>query len=83
MMDPRLELFDANGVSIATNDNWKSDHQLEIEATGLAPTDDAEAAIIVDLPAGATTAHLRGSNNSSGIALIEFYELPQPSGDAR
>lgn len=74
--DPILELFDANGMSIASNDDWRTDQEQEIQATGLAPTNDAEAAIVTLLPAGATTAHLRGSGNSSGIGLIEIYALP-------
>jgi hypothetical protein len=76
MSDPALELFDANGLSIASNDNWKDTQEQEILATGLAPTDNAEAAIVTLLPAGATTAHLRGSGDSTGIGLIEIYALP-------
>jgi hypothetical protein len=76
LSDPVLELFDANGVSIAANNDWKTAQEQEIRATGLAPTDDAEAAIVTILPAGATTAHLRGNGNSSGLGLIEIYALP-------
>jgi hypothetical protein len=76
LSDPELELFDANGSSIASNNDWKTTQEQEINATGLAPTNDAEAAIVTILPAGATTAHLRGNGDSSGIGLIEIYALP-------
>ncbi len=74
--DPILELFDANGTSIAVNDNWRDSQQSDIIASGLAPTNDAEAAIATVLPPGATTAHLRGANNTSGIGLIEIFARP-------
>ncbi|HMG05698.1 MAG TPA: hypothetical protein VK581_09560, partial [Chthoniobacterales bacterium] len=54
--------------------------EMDITATGLAPTDDAESAIDVTLAPGAYTAVVRGKNNTSGVALIELYDLDQPSG---
>jgi hypothetical protein len=77
LTDPTLEVRGANGEQIATNNDWKSDQQLAIERSGLAPTDDREAAVILTLPGSARfTAILRGNNNSTGIGLVEFYELP-------
>ena len=55
LADPTLELHDADGTVIASDDNWKENQQAAIEATHLAPPDDAEAAILVELPAGAYT----------------------------
>jgi plastocyanin len=60
LQDPTLSLFDANGVIITSNDNWKDTQQAELQATGLAPTDDHESAILVTLPAGSFTVIVRG-----------------------
>ena len=77
MDDPTLELFDQNGTSIATNDNWKdAPNKAAIEATGLAPTNDAESAILMSVPPTPYTAIVRGKNNTTGIALVEVYNVP-------
>ena len=68
--------MNANGDSIAANDNWKDSKQAELEESGLAPTNDLEAAVIVNLSAGNFTAVLRGVGNTSGTALIEIYDAP-------
>ena len=60
LQDPTLSLFDANGAMTASNDNWKDTQQAELQATGLAPTDDHESAILVTLPAGSFTVIVRG-----------------------
>ena len=52
--DPTLEIHDGSGNTIATNDDWKEAQQVQIEATGLPPADDREAAIWATLPVGAT-----------------------------
>lgn len=75
MADPTLELHDSNGVIIASNDNWKETQQAAIEATKIPPTNDAEAAIIATLAPGAYTAIVRGKNNTTGVALVEAYQL--------
>jgi len=76
MADPTLELHDATGATIATNDNWQSSSQVnEIRASGLAPTDPLESAIVATLPPGSYTAIVRGANNTTGVALVECYEL--------
>jgi N-acetylneuraminic acid mutarotase len=76
LADPRLELRDANGTLRAANDNWRSDQQTEIAATGLAPANDAESAIIETLSAGGYTALVRGVNENSGIGIVEAFALP-------
>jgi hypothetical protein len=73
--DPVLELRDGNGGLIASNDNWKDDQQSEIEATGIPPRDDAEAAIVRSMSPALYTAILRGNNDGIGIALVEIYRL--------
>jgi NHL repeat len=75
LQDPTLELHDANGTTIAFNDNWKDSQQSEIQATGIPPNDDRESAIVATLSAGNYTAVVRGKNNSTGIGLVEVYNL--------
>lgn len=75
LLDPKLELHDQNGTLIASNDNWKDTQEAEIAATGLAPTDDREAAILQTLTAGPYTAIVEGVNATVGIALVEVYTL--------
>ncbi len=73
--DPTLELHDSNGTVLAFNDNWRSDQEAEIIATGLPPTDDLESAIIRDLTPSTYTAIVRGVSNTTGVALVEAYGL--------
>ena len=73
--DPTLELRDSFGVLRATNDNWRETQQAEIEMTGLAPSNDAEAAIFDDLPPGNYTALVRGKDQT-GIGVVEVYHVP-------
>lgn len=75
LQDPRLELFDDNGVMIQANDNWKDSQKAEIEATGLAPGDDRESAIVRDLAPGAYTAITRGVGDTTGVGLVEAYDI--------
>ena len=73
--DPALSLFDANGTLLAFNDNWKDTQQAEITASGKAPPDDWESAIMRTLVPGNYTAVVRGMNNTTGLALVEVYAL--------
>jgi len=74
--DPMLELHDSSGATIATNDDWQTGSQAsQISGSGYAPTNSNEPAVIATLPAGAYTAIVRGYNNSTGVALVEVYEL--------
>lgn len=76
MADPTLELHAGNGALMTSNDDWKdSPDRAQIEASGAAPTDDREAAIIRTLVPGVYTGVLAGKDNSTGIALIEIYDL--------
>jgi hypothetical protein len=76
LADPTLELRDVNGPLIASNDNWQDSQQAEIQASGFAPPNTSESAIIVVRPAANTTAIVRGKNNTTGNALVEAYILP-------
>ena len=73
LADPVLELHDADGVTLMTNDNWRDTQEADIEGTGLAPSNDAEAAILTILSPGAYTAIVRGAGDTTGIALVEAY----------
>jgi hypothetical protein len=73
--DPTLELRDGNGALVEENDNWRTSHEAEILAANLAPTDERESAILRVLLPGAYTAIVRGSANSTGVALVETYQL--------
>jgi hypothetical protein len=76
MANPTLELHDSTGATIASNDDWQSSAQAsEISASGLAPQDPLESAIIAIFEPGNYTAIVRGANNTTGIALVEAYEL--------
>ena len=74
LRDPTLELFDANGNS-TFNDDWRTDQQAEIEATGIPPSDDREAAIRATLAPGNYTAIVSGKGETTGVGLVEFYSL--------
>lgn len=77
--DPTVELFDSKNASLAYNDNWTSLQQQEIEATGLAPNSNLEAAIVRTLNPGSYTTVLKGNSNSSGVGLVEVYDLSSGS----
>jgi hypothetical protein len=76
LLDPQLELHDASGAIIRKNDNWKdaANKQAIIDST-IPPADDRESAILVSLAPGAYTAIVNGVNNTTGIALVEVYDL--------
>ena len=81
LADPTLELHDAEGAMLATNDNGKIDdqtgqsQQATIEATTVPPTNDLESAIVADLAPGGYTAVVRGKSNTTGVGLVEAYNL--------
>jgi Tol biopolymer transport system component len=75
LADPTLELYDSNGASLGSNDDWKSAQRAEIEATGLPPGNDHEAAIVVTISPGAYTAIVRTKTGLEGVGLVEVYHL--------
>lgn len=76
LADPQLELRNAQGTAIDSNDDWQSSsRKSDIQATGIPPTNNKEAALYDLLAPGAYTAILRGANNGTGVALVEIYQL--------
>ena len=75
LKDPILEIHDAAGKLIMSNDNWRSTQAAKISATGLAPGNGLESAIVTALAPGSYTAIVRGQNSSTGVALVEVYNL--------
>jgi glucose/arabinose dehydrogenase len=76
LADPRLQLFDANGTLLASNDDWQSDANQAalITSYGLAPPNNLESAIAVSLAPGSYTAIVSGKKNQTGVALAEIYD---------
>ena len=74
LADPTLELHDANGSTIS-NDDWRETQESEIIATTIPPNKDREPAILATLVPGNYTAIVRGKNNTTGIGLVEAYNL--------
>ena len=84
LANPRLELHNGSGALIASNDDWQttilggiitSNQVSDIQNSGHAPTVASESAIIADLQPGNYTAIVQGVNNTTGVALVEVYDL--------
>ncbi len=76
LADPALSLYDGAGKTIAANDNWQNaPNRQEIIDAALAPPNNSEAAILTTLSPGPYTAVVRGANNSTGVGLVEVYDL--------
>lgn len=73
LADPRVALYDANGGLIGFNLDWHDGQGSEIAATGLQPSDNREAALIVTLQAGNYTAVMEGESETTGVGLVEVY----------
>lgn len=77
LADPIMELHGPPGFDTITNNNWRDTQEVQILATGLAPTNDLESALLVILDPGPYTAIVRGVNNGTGVGLVEVYDLGQ------
>lgn len=75
LANSNLAVYNAQGTLMAANDNWRSSQEAEIIATHLAPANDLESAIVLTLAPGPHTAIVRGSNATTGVALVEVYSL--------
>jgi spore coat protein A, manganese oxidase len=75
--DPTIDLRDANGTRLTSNDNWQDDAAFaaQLISRGLAPNNPQEAAIIANLPSGAFTAILADKAGRTGIGLLEIYNI--------
>ena len=80
LLDPTLELHKPDG-SVISNDNWMDNQKTAIQATTIPPTEAAEPAIVATLAPGAYTAILAGKNQTTGVGLVEVYDLDQ-AGDS-
>ena len=77
LADPVLELHATDQTLIASNDNWKDSDETDITATGLAPSNLVESAMVETLDPGSYTAVVSGKNGTTGIGLVEMYDLDQ------
>ncbi len=83
LQDPTLELHDgAHPEIVVTNDNWRDTQEQIIQDTGIPPSDDHESATVVAIDPGNYTAIVRGNQNSTGVAVVEVYDLGTASLDA-
>jgi hypothetical protein len=80
LADPTLELRDANGVLMGSNNNWQDDasQAAGLAAANLAPPNTLDAAIMATLSPGLYTALLAGRNGGTGVGLVEVYDLGAP-----
>jgi sugar lactone lactonase YvrE len=76
LADPVIELRDASGTLLASNNDWKDTQQTAISGTPLAPTNDRESAILTSLHGGAFTAIVGSATGTSGTVVVEVYNLP-------
>jgi hypothetical protein len=76
LADPQLELYNEAAKLLESNDNWKDspDKQAIIDST-IAPTDDRESAILRSLAPGKYTVVIRGVSSTTGVALVEAFDL--------
>jgi hypothetical protein len=75
LADPILELHDSSGATTAANDNWRDTQQDEIKATTIAPASDYESSIVRSLSPGAYSAVLAGKGSTTGVGVVEVYDL--------
>ncbi|HKP05284.1 MAG TPA: SBBP repeat-containing protein [Chthoniobacterales bacterium] len=76
LQDPIIDLKNANGTTLMTNDDWQQGQPTEITALGLAPSDSRESALLTSLPQGNFTVILRGKGGATGVGVVEFYNVP-------
>ena len=78
LADPTLELRDGSGALLVANNDWQDDpaQAAELTAANLAPTNPLESGIAATLPLGPCTAIVRGNDDTTGVALVEVYALP-------
>lgn len=80
--NPVLDLHDVTGDTIATNDDWMDNSvadQALLTANGLEPSDNLESALVRTLEPGLYTAIVSGNNGTTGVGLVEIYNIDDPS----
>ena len=75
LADPTITIVNSSNVVVASNDNWRNTQETEIAASGFAPPNDLESAIIATLAPGSYTAVVSGKNSGTGVALVDLYQL--------
>ena len=75
LQDPMIEVHGSDGSVLTANDDWKDTQQSEIQASGLAPADNRESALSISLDPGNYTVILSGKNGTTGIGLVEAYDI--------
>jgi hypothetical protein len=73
--NPAVGIYDSNGGLLRFNDNWRQNQEADIQATGLAPSDNLESALVTLLGRGNYTAIVIGTDGSTGVGLVEIYNL--------
>ena len=76
LADPVIDLHDAQGAVVASNDDWQSSQDAAaLAATTIAPTNPKESAILKTLAPGTYTVVLHGANGGTGIGIVETFNL--------
>ena len=86
LADPTLELHDSAGALITSNDNWmdnSAEDQMVLTDNNLAPTDDLESALVMTLDPGAYTVIVRGVADTTGVGLVEAYDIDTSATDSK
>ncbi len=79
LVTPQITLVDSNNVAVATNSGWGGGAALVAAFSRVGafqlPANSADSAMLVTLAPGAYTVQVSGANNTTGVALIEVYEM--------
>ncbi len=74
LANPQVTLVNSSQVIVASNDNWGSaTNAADISATGLAPTNSLESAILITLNPGAYTVVVSGVGGLTGVGIVEVF----------
>ncbi|HZE13274.1 MAG TPA: hypothetical protein VE086_05925, partial [Chthoniobacterales bacterium] len=79
LLNPTLDIYRGSQL-ILSNDDWKTNSQTDqqiLQSNGLAPSNDKEAAVVMDLDPGSYSAVVRGKGNTIGVGLVEVFNLTQ------
>lgn len=79
LSDPTLELHDANGATLQSNNDWpQGPDAATIQSKGFAPSNPRDSALLATLNPGSYTAVVQGVNGATGVGLVEVYDLSTP-----
>jgi hypothetical protein len=81
LADPRLSIYDRTGTQIFQNDDWGGTTALkqvfkQVGAGTLVSDTSKDAALLLTLAPGIYTAHVSGVNSTTGVGLVEIFEVP-------